>query len=113
MRSVALLRAVILWDVRLFVFVLAGILIAFLLDGRINTAALISARSRNGKLALSPMRIQLLLVTLALAAQYVSEVIAGGRASMPIVPTAWIAVLGGSHGLYLGGKFWNRNEENG
>jgi hypothetical protein len=111
MHSVELLRAVMLWDIRVFVFALIAIITVRLLDGRINTTGMLSARTARDGLRLSPERIQLLLVTLALAAQYVSEVIAGGRLTMPAVPHAWIAVLSGSHGIYLGGKFWNRNQE--
>lgn len=101
-----------LWDIRVFVFALIAIITARLLDGRINTVGLLYERSPVSELVLSPMRIQLLLVTLALAAQYLSEVIAGDRQTMPAIPQSWIAVLGGSHSLYLGGKFWNRNQGN-
>jgi hypothetical protein len=111
MDSISLLRLFILWDIRLFVFALLIIIVAFLLDGRINTSGLLHGRTRAGDRYLSAERVQLLVVTLALAAQYVSEVIAGGRTFLPAVPHAWIAVLGGSHSLYLGGKFWNRNQE--
>src|ERR1700730_10304809 len=110
MEPFSVLRSLITWDIRVFIFSLLAIITAFLLEGRINTSGLLFGRTRRGIRYLSPERIQLLLVTLALACQYVSEVIAGGRASLPEVPNAWLVILGGSHAVYLGGKFWNKNQ---
>lgn len=51
----------------------------------------------------SPGRSQLLMVTILTAAYYLLQVIHNPRA-FPQIPTSWLAALGGSHAIYLGGK---------
>lgn len=51
----------------------------------------------------SPGRVQLLIVTILTASYYLLQVI-HDPTTFPEVPAAWIAALGGSQAIYLGGK---------
>ncbi len=105
-------------------FVIAAFLAALaagvgirLLTGGINTRGLFHGRRRGGRAYFSPERVQLLAVTLWTAANYVTDALRVH--SLPDVPPATLALLGGSHAIYLGGKAVARfaplgtNERNG
>jgi hypothetical protein len=92
------------WEGYLFLFVLLGIVLLRISTGNIRTRGLIEGRTRRGRDFLSGGRIQLFWVTLALAARYVYQVWQNPT-QLPDVPAAWLALLGGSHALYLGTKF--------
>jgi hypothetical protein len=81
-------------------FVLVAIQI---LTGQISTKGLFYGTKRDGSQYLSPERVQLLLFTLAVAFQYLGQVLSHPEA-FPVPPESWIVVMGGSHMLYLGGK---------
>jgi hypothetical protein len=51
----------------------------------------------------SPGRVQMLVVTLMAAMQYIFQVIQNPT-GFPEIPQTWLAALGASHGIYLGGK---------
>ena len=54
---------------------------------------------------LSPARLQLLIFTVVVAAQYLHAIIVNTqRDSLPGLPQGVVAALGGSQALYLGGK---------
>jgi hypothetical protein len=72
-----------------------------LYTGSIPLGALL--RSADGRS--SPARLQMLLFTVVVAAQYLASVWKNpGAASMPTISPTVLAVLGGSHAVYLGGK---------
>jgi|ERR1044071_1595367 hypothetical protein len=81
---------------------LASIISYRLLTRQINTRGLL--RDKVGGRAVSPGRLQLLVVTVVTAAYCVFEVAQTRR--MPEVPRELIAALGASHLLYLGGKLY-------
>jgi hypothetical protein len=88
-----------------FVAALAAAVLTRLVDGGINTRRLLYGRTADGRLYFSPERVQLLMFTVWAALSYLLKVIetrADGK--MPDVPTATLALLGGSHGVYLAGK---------
>lgn len=99
----------IIWFVKLEVYVflvgLAAIIAHRLLTHQINTNYLLYGKKRDGTKYLSPERVQLLLFTLGTAMFYLSTVLQN-RASgvIPDVPTQTLALLGGSHAIYLAGK---------
>jgi hypothetical protein len=74
-----------------------------ILTGQISTRGLLYGTKGDGSQYLSPERVQLLLFTLAIAFQYLGQVLSHPQA-FPAVPESWIVVLGGSHAVYLGGK---------
>src|ERR1700747_2417597 len=87
-------------------FGLLGLLVLVawrLLTGRMNTNALLYARDRDGKLSFSPERVQLLAITLAVAAQYLGQV-SQDPSQLPDISPTWLYVLGGSHTVYLSAK---------
>ena len=60
-------------------------------------------RTADGKS--SPARLQMLLFTLLVAGQYMASVWKNpGATSLPAISPTVLAVLGGSHAVYLGGK---------
>jgi hypothetical protein len=105
--SMQALATVVTWEVGLFLGALATIVVFQILTGQISTKRLLFGRRRNGQVYLSPERIQLLVLTLAAAGQYVYLFLQdSSRSALPEVPQSTLALLGGSHGIYLGGKAW-------
>lgn len=96
------------WEGMVFLLGLAAIVFVQLLTGQMNTSYLlygsVPGRRRNGGRYFSPERVQLLVFTLGAAFYYLSQVPNAPAGSFPEVPQNWLAVLGGSNVLYLGGK---------
>jgi hypothetical protein len=89
----------------LSLFVLAAVV--SLITGAIKTRGLLQTVRTDGSAQSSPERVQLLLLTVGAAYSYIQQVISNSQAQkLPDVPPAWIALLGGSHALYLGRKYW-------
>lgn len=95
-----------------FALTALAVIIAYrLLTGQINTRGLL--RDKVGGRAISPGRLQLLIVTLFIIGYYVMEVLETKK--FPNMPQSFVLVLGGSNLFYLGGKFYGllaRNLEN-
>jgi hypothetical protein len=73
-------------------------------SGRIDTTGLLTDKQLGG---LSQVRVQLLLLTIAGAAFYLSQVaiaLSNGSPTLPDIPESWVKILGLSNGLYVGGK---------
>lgn len=92
------------WEVLAFLMALFSLICVQLLAGQINTRGLFLGRKGDGTRYFSPERVQLLLFTLGFAFQFLSGVLRNS-AKFPVVSESAILVLGGSHLLYLGGKF--------
>ena len=105
------LPKLIYWEALLFLVGLLTVVGGRLISGGINTSNLLHGRNANGTLYLSPERVQLLLLTLATAFQYMSAFL-HNPTIFPEVSGTWLTVLGSSHLVYLGGKiaaaFFNR-----
>lgn len=87
-----------------FLGALAAIVGFKMLNGRINTRGLLQCKQEGG---VSPVRVQLLLFTLVAAGSYLALVpaaLATGKPMLPEVPPEILAMIGGSHALYLGRK---------
>lgn len=91
------------WEVVLFELALMVIVFSGLLTGRINTRGLLCGTKGDGKTYFSPERVQLLLVTLGSAFQYVLRV-SKDPTHFPAVDSGWLTLFGGSHLVYLAGK---------
>jgi hypothetical protein len=88
-----------------FIAALSAAVFTRLADGGINTRHLLHGRTADGRLYFSPERVQLLLFTVWAALSYLLNVIeTRGEGKLPDVPTTTLALLGGSHGVYLAGK---------
>jgi len=99
----------IIWFTRFEVFVFLGGLAAIIayrmLTGAINTKYLFYGTQKDGTKYFSPERVQLLLFTLGTAMFYLSDVMQKRNSRMlPDIPAQTLALLGGSHAIYLGGK---------
>ena len=74
-----------------------------MLTGTINTNGLL--HDKGGGRGFSPVRLQLLLSTLAFAVYYIGLVLTIKKpADFPRVPQEMLLLLGGSHLFYLGSK---------
>jgi hypothetical protein len=86
-----------------FVLTALAVIIAYrLLTRQINTNGLL--RDKVGGRAISPGRLQLLIVTLLIATYYVAQVFQTQK--LPNMPQEYLLALGGSHIFYLGGKVY-------
>ena len=82
--------------------ILTAVVAFQILTGRINTRGLLSEKTKDGVVGVSPARVQLLLFTVAFAFYLLSAIINSGQ--FPTIDTKWLLILGGSHSIYLGGK---------
>lgn len=73
--------------------------------GDISLDGLLDSSGPRGSRVYSPARLQLLIATVVVSAQYLSAVARNPhRDSLPALPDAMIAVLASSNAIYLGGK---------
>lgn len=80
---------------------LLGAIIAYrLLTRRIPLKGLFLRK--DGSTAVSPERIQLLLATMAVSADFIGKVAKGN--TIPDIDPQWLYVMGGSSGIYVVGK---------
>ena len=96
------------FEVLVLLFGLGGVVLAQLLGGEINTKGLLYGPDNHGNQSFSPVRVQLLLLTLAAAGQYLMQVMSNpDHTSLPPVNNELVAGLLGSNAIYLTGKFYN------
>lgn len=98
-----LLLNLIYWETMLLVFGLVGVVLVRLLNGQIRTEGLFWSKDDEAQ-DVNPERIQLLLFTLGSAYWFLQTVLLNPT-QFPDVPLSWVAILGGSHSVYLGGRF--------
>jgi len=68
---------------------------------------LLCGKDASGPQSFSPSRVQLLVLTLAAAGDYIRRLyLSAGTGELPDLPQIWLYVLGGSHATYLGSKWW-------
>jgi hypothetical protein len=83
----------------------AGLIALGMLRGTINCRGLLSHKTPHGLGRVSAERVQLLVLTLVVAAKYLADAVASAEVGrLPALPVVWLAALGASHGVYLGGK---------
>jgi hypothetical protein len=92
------------WEGMAFLFALLGIVALRVLTGGLNTRGLIAGTTASGLQFVSASRVQLLIVTLSAAVQYVVKVWQS-PGTFPDIPQSWLLFFGGSQVLYLGSKF--------
>ena len=97
------LFTLIYWETLILLVCLFGMVGVLALDGRIRLDGLLYGTNGDGTKYFSAGRVQLLLFTLAVAFELLSAVLQDPT-KFPDVPASWIATLGGSHVVYLGGK---------
>jgi hypothetical protein len=86
-------------------FGFAAVVLLQIVSGRISLAGLLVSKDAGGGRTFSPARLQLLIFTVVVAANYLHAVLTDPRqGSLPSLPPSVIAALGGSHAVYLGGK---------
>jgi hypothetical protein len=96
-----------IWEGYAFAFGLCGAVLLQILTGSIGMRGLIEGRTPGGLKFLSASRAQLVLATLAAAAQYVHLAWQNPQ-QLPDVSRQWLLLFGGSQALYLGSKFYGR-----
>jgi hypothetical protein len=95
------------WEILVLLGGFAGIILLRIFTGEIGTRYLLWGKRANGTRYFSPERVQLLLATVAIAAQYVIAAIRSNPGEMPQLPDGALQLLGLSNAIYLGGKGWN------
>jgi hypothetical protein len=96
------------YEIMFLLFGLAAVVAAQLLAGEINTKGLLYGTDGHGNRSLSPGRIQLLLLTMAAAGQYLTQVLGNlNQNTLPPVNQEMVAGLLGSNAVYLTGKFYD------
>lgn len=94
-----------LWSgVALFVLIIASVIIR-LITGKIMIAGLCDGMTPNGFRFVSAARVQLLIMTLATAANCLSQVWNTPQ-ELPNLSSTWLALFGASQTVYLGSKWW-------
>lgn len=95
-------------SVTIFLASLFAVVAVRLLTCGINTAGLLYGMRREGSTFdryFSPERLQLLIVTVAVALQYLASVLESPTPhTLPPVPQELVTLTGGSHAVYLAGK---------
>jgi hypothetical protein len=101
-------RGAVTYLMLIFIGGLAATVLARLLTGGINTRHLLHGRRRDGTLYFSAERVQLLIFTLWTALSYLLTAAENrGAGKLPDVPAETLALMGGSHAVYLGGKAYS------
>lgn len=94
--------------VTLFLGALLAVVALRLLNGDINTRYLFFGRSKGGAHYFSPGRVQLFIITISVAFNYLLNTFSNPQAGLADVSPETLALLGGSQVLYLGGKAYSR-----
>jgi len=80
----------------------AGLMAVRMLNGTITVRGLLRHKTATGPGRLSAGRVQLFLVSLAIASLYVTALVArSDPGRLPDAPLAWIIALGASNAMYL------------
>src|SRR6266404_5875774 len=98
------------WEGLAFLFALIGIVAIRVLTGGLRTRGLIAGTTASGSHFVSAGRVQLLIVNLATAAKYLTQVWASPQ-RLPEIPQNWLLFFGGSQVLYLGNKFHGKRKQ--
>jgi hypothetical protein len=103
------------WETEFFLFALGGIVVFQLLTGQINTSHLLDTKLGPSRGAISPERVQLLVMTLGAAFYFVMQTATTAKSGVfPDIPQTWPALMGGSNAIYLSGKAyarWSTNKQ--
>ena len=89
-------------EIEAFLVLLAAVLVWKLLTRQINLQGLL--RRKGLATGSSPERVQLLLATLAMSANYLGSVLHSSSNSLPDISSDWLYVFGGSSAVYAAGK---------
>ncbi len=100
------LPKLVVWEMTILVAGFFGVVFWKILTGSVTLDCLLHGDDANGTTSFSAGRAQLLVVTLMVAVQYLTQVI-GNPTKFPDIPKFWIVALGGSQAAYLAGKAWS------
>lgn len=99
------LRVLATYEITLIISALSLVVAGKLLNGDIDTGGLLQLKTPASPGQISPARVQLLLVTLAGAWQYLVQVLQHYSShTLPDLPNELLAVFAGSHTVYLASK---------
>ena len=101
------LATVLKYELLVLLTALAALLAYRMITQQINVTGLLMDKT-SGR-AISPGRIQMLIVTLGIAGYYLMLVVdSKNKGQLPELPNEYIVALGGSHSMFLLGKLWGR-----
>ena len=82
-----------------FVYALLFLVVTKLLDSTINLRGLFA--DKLGSSRVRPERVQLLITTIAMSAQYLHGSLGAADGAMPKIEPGWFYLFGGSNAVYL------------
>lgn len=93
------------WEMMLLLVGLMLVVVYKILTGGIEVSGLLTVKGGRDDGSFSPARVQMLMATVLTAMYYLLRVLdRQSAASLPDLPAPLVAILGGSHAVYLGGK---------
>jgi hypothetical protein len=101
---------VVAWEGLIFLLALSGVVLVRTLVGSVRTQGLIAGTSAAGSRFVSSGRVQLLIVSLVTAVQYLAQVWQNPH-RFPEIPQNSLLLFGGSQVLYLGSKFHGKRNQ--
>ena len=101
------LATVLRWELIFVLIALAAIVAYRMITQQINVTGLLM--DKTGGRIISPARVQMLMVSVSLAAYYLMLVLeTKDKGRLPDLPNEYVAAFGASHGVYLLGKLYGR-----
>jgi hypothetical protein len=97
-----LLFTIVRYEFGILLAAFAAILVYKCLTGGIDMRGLLCEKTKTGVGPVSASRVQLLLMTMAMAGYILSQVVESR--TFPEIETKWLVLLGGSHSVFLGAK---------
>jgi hypothetical protein len=99
-----------IWEGLAFLLVLFGSVAVRVMTGGLRTRGLIEGTTVRGSRFVSAGRVQLLIVSVLAAVQYLTQVWDSPQ-KLPDIPQNWLLFFGGSQVLYLGSKFHGKRND--
>jgi hypothetical protein len=90
------------YEIGILLVAFTGVIAYKFLTGGIETRGMLSEKTKAGVGGVSAARVQLFLLTMAMAFYVLAQVIELRK--FPEIETKWLLMLGGSHSVYLGAK---------
>jgi len=89
-----------------FVYAMAALVAYRLVTSQINTRGLLLDKAGSG--AVRPERVQLMITTIVVAGKFLADAFNSKTLALPTIDSDWLYLLGGSSGIYMARKLYER-----
>lgn len=89
-----------------FVYAMAALVAYRMLTSQINVRGLLLDKTGSGKV--TPARVQLMIATIVVAGKFLVDASASRTPALPSIDSNWLYLLGGSSGIYVARKLYER-----